>query len=133
MLIRIDLVDLFLEYTEARSTTPLGEKAAFKASTFKMAVSVKRVRVDDLLFKRDNHMAPGKRNTLRNSDIDLSARQSLTFGQKQSENLPHSYSKRSPSDTGKERSEVFKKEIFKENTEDDQVQTPDKESIKEDQ
>lgn len=135
MIIRIDLVDLFLEYTEARIKTSLSDdKASFKAPPLKTTISIKRVRiVDDLLFKRDNGQIPEKTDNLKHSDTDLSARQSLTSDRREVDHLPYLYSKRPASETIAERPEVCKKPVFRENTEEDEIQTPEKESRKQDQ
>lgn len=96
-LLRIDPIELFLEYSEAKPSTKSRIKVAVKVDDKKSGISIKRVQFEDLLQKRDTKQTSeeqgemeraSEQRGLLNMDSDLSARQSLTLEEPPNETLP---------------------------------------------
>lgn len=101
MLFTVEAIDLFIEFTEARQPRR-DSKVAVKMHLPKTGISIKKVTFEDLLFKKETGQTKeGKKepekiklDRLTSYDSDLSARQSLTVDNKQSQKLPTIHSKR---------------------------------------
>lgn len=120
MLFRVDAVELFLEFTQSK-TPQRGLKAAVKLHQPKSGISVKKVTLDDLLFKKETgntregmteHDKIKLDRIATPLDSDLSARQSLTIDNKQLDKLPSLIQKKSIQLS--HISDIHRKSIFKE-------------------
>lgn len=129
MLVRVDVIDFYLEYTEAKRSSVGPEKVAVKIEKPKPGVSIKRVRYDDLLHKKEtNQTTEGmkdkeKVNYLKNFqrlEIDLSARQPLTVESRLSDHFPPLHPKVSTNIT--DNILITRKPVFKET--DEEISNP---------
>lgn len=133
MLFTVEAIDLFIEFTEARQPRR-DSKVAVKMHLPKTGISIKKVTFDDLLFKketgqtREGKIEPEKikLDRLTSYDSDLSARQSLTVDNKQSQKLPTLHSKRPIQLSHK--SDSHRVPVFKEP--DDEIEVPLQETTK---
>lgn len=95
MLFRVDQIDLYLEFTEAKPSSEI--KLVPKLYSNKTTISIKKVTFDDLLIKKETGQTRDEKKEQKtflidrrvsNSDSDLSARQALILENRIKSSLP---------------------------------------------